>query len=191
MTPPTLNITEETHIIDSSDSLSISCRYSALSQGSRSPAGQGDYRRPSRWWQRTQKVAPPQGREASRLSSAPRWFQCGCLEAQLLPCPADAGTMHPQPSHPHPPLIISYGPQIKCPASTLGSPHTDPRPPHPHPLGHPTWTLGCLHLSSATFRWSQTCYDLRPRPFCRTSLPHAGLGPRQRPLGAQDRHALG
>lgn len=35
MTPPTLNITEETHVIDSSDSLSISCRYSAPCQGSR------------------------------------------------------------------------------------------------------------------------------------------------------------
>lgn len=35
MTPPTLNITEETHIIDASDSLSISCRYAVLSQGDR------------------------------------------------------------------------------------------------------------------------------------------------------------
>lgn len=33
MTPPTLNITEETHVIDSRDSLSISCRYSALGRG--------------------------------------------------------------------------------------------------------------------------------------------------------------
>lgn len=33
MTPPTLNITEETHVIDSRDSLSISCRYSAPGRG--------------------------------------------------------------------------------------------------------------------------------------------------------------
>ena len=67
MTPPTLNITEETHVIDSSDSLSISCRYSALSQEGRGLgpsylAGQGDYRRPSRWWWSTQEAASPQGR---------------------------------------------------------------------------------------------------------------------------------
>lgn len=35
MTPPTLDITEETHVIDSSDSLSISCRYSAPGQRSK------------------------------------------------------------------------------------------------------------------------------------------------------------
>ena len=37
MTPPALNITEETYVIDSSDSLSISCRYSALTQGGLGP----------------------------------------------------------------------------------------------------------------------------------------------------------
>lgn len=47
MSPPTLNITEETHVIDSNDSLSISCRYSAPSQRSRglgpsSLSGKGD-----------------------------------------------------------------------------------------------------------------------------------------------------
>lgn len=52
MTPPTLNITEETYVIDSSDSLSISCRYSALTQGGLGLgpsylAGHGDYRRRS------------------------------------------------------------------------------------------------------------------------------------------------
>lgn len=35
MTPPTLDIAEETHIIDSSDSLSISCRYQPLPRGAR------------------------------------------------------------------------------------------------------------------------------------------------------------
>lgn len=35
MTPPTLDITEETHVINSSDSLSISCRYSAPGQRSK------------------------------------------------------------------------------------------------------------------------------------------------------------
>lgn len=63
MTPPALNITEETYVIDSSDSLSISCRYLAPCQGSRGLgpshlAGQGG----RRWWPRTHVAAPPQGR---------------------------------------------------------------------------------------------------------------------------------
>lgn len=45
MTPPTLNITEETHVIDASDSLSISCRYAVLSQGDRGLNAPGQGRR--------------------------------------------------------------------------------------------------------------------------------------------------
>ena len=92
MTPPTLNITEETYVIDSSDSLSISCRYSALTQGGLGLgpsylAGQEDYRRQNQWWQRAQKAAPqPQGREASRLRELPGGFSVGSWRHR--PCPA-------------------------------------------------------------------------------------------------------
>lgn len=34
MTPPTLNVTEEVHVINASDSLAISCRYRGLPPGS-------------------------------------------------------------------------------------------------------------------------------------------------------------
>lgn len=68
MTPPTLNITEESHVVDTGDSLSISCRYGF-------PlllAGQGGCRSP-----RQEVVAEDpdgstsQGRVASGLWSLP------------------------------------------------------------------------------------------------------------------------
>lgn len=126
MTPPTLNITEETYVIDSSDSLSISCRYSYPFQGIK---GQGpSYRRP-RQERRTWKAAPPEGRGTSRLSRAPGLPGCGSLETQTIPCPAD--TLHLPP------------PQTDYPALTPGSLHPAPRPLHA--LGYPAWIPGSLH----------------------------------------------
>ena len=96
---------------------------------------------------------PAPSREASRLRDAPRWLQCRFLEAQTIPCPVDAGILHPTPFHPYPPLTISYGPQIYHPASILESTHSDPGCPMPIPRSSymdAACTIGCLHPHSAT-----------------------------------------
>lgn len=50
-----------------------------------------------------------------------------------MPSPVDAGSLHPTPFHPYPPLTISYRPQSSQPASILESTHTDRGHPMPTP----------------------------------------------------------
>lgn len=119
MTPPTLNITEETHVIDSSDSLSISCRYSAPSQrpGSLLPGNQGDYRAEAGDGGRGPRPFPRQRGLETQWGS----WEPGC--GSYGPC--RHRTLHP----PHPHLPWSF--HMDCRAVTLHS-----------LLGHPTLSPG-------------------------------------------------
>lgn len=144
MTPPTLNITEETHIIDSRDSLSISCRYSALSlpEEQRGPGPSSRQAKEAADLRQAvvvgaPKAAPPWGGQAWRPG------------LQLLGLPGSLGVGATSPAAPgtHLPtatLVISHAPQTSHPAPTLGSPHTGPQPPLPahhqvtlHPFQQP------------------------------------------------------
>jgi hypothetical protein len=83
MTPPTLNITEDEYVIDTSDNLSISCRYwvPPLWQSNEAAESQGGW-----CWLRIQKAETPQGRETSKLSGVRRiWVPGG---------PAGISTLH-------------------------------------------------------------------------------------------------
>lgn len=149
MTPPTLNITEETHVIDSSDSLSISCRYSVLSHGDRG-LGPPRPRGP-------EKAKAGDGREEPRRQPLPRaegpqglvglprhlgvgtWrhrpslaLQTPCTHSHLTPPPLGHSRVTPGQSMPTC-LVTLHGPQVpytypQPPATGSRPTHTDFRP---------------------------------------------------------------
>lgn len=168
MTPPTLNITEETHIIDSGDSLSISCRYSDLSQKNR---GLGPHPRP----RGPEKAKAGGSRGEPRRQPLPEAKGPQCLVG--LPGHLGVGTRRHGPSlalqtpssHSHLAHTLTWDTSCLPPRS----PCMDPRSPTPTPA---TLHWHQAHPPRLWPRYSPCSPRDDQQASLQASLPHAGLG---------------